>query len=118
MALISCVGHKEWRFVVYVVPVVNVAAARGARWMYVAFPSLLLLLGAFGTVFIFLNGRVSRPKGTLIGRVLFLSLIALVVANGFATYLLTSASMANYPGGEALARFNARYVEQEYGRSL
>ena len=33
VALISNLGHKEWRFVVYVVPFFNVAAARGARWM-------------------------------------------------------------------------------------
>lgn len=33
IVLISCLGHKEWRFIVYVVPLFNVAAARGAWWM-------------------------------------------------------------------------------------
>ena len=28
-------GHKEWRFIVYVVPLYNVAGARGCFWMYV-----------------------------------------------------------------------------------
>ena len=28
-------GHKEWRFIVYVVPLWNVAGARGCVWMYV-----------------------------------------------------------------------------------
>ena len=33
LTLISFIGHKEWRFIVYVVPVMNVVAARGASWM-------------------------------------------------------------------------------------
>lgn len=30
---LSALGHKEWRFVVYVVPMFNVAAARSAHWL-------------------------------------------------------------------------------------
>ena len=33
IALISGLAHKEWRFVIYVVPAFNVAAARGATWL-------------------------------------------------------------------------------------
>ncbi|TFY59156.1 hypothetical protein EVG20_g7892 [Dentipellis fragilis] len=84
VAALSALGHKEWRFVVYAVPVLNIAAARGAHWM------------------------MSRRKGGFFGRILFLAASWLIVANCLATVLLTRTSMANYPGGTALAQFNAQ----------
>ncbi|THV06315.1 hypothetical protein K435DRAFT_960579 [Dendrothele bispora CBS 962.96] len=83
--LISCLGHKEWRFIVYVVPAVNVAAARGARWL------------------------VSRPKSNLIGRLTFGIASAMILANFVAMAFFATTSIANYPGGEALALFNEKY---------
>ncbi|PPQ98171.1 hypothetical protein CVT26_003217 [Gymnopilus dilepis] len=89
VALISNLGHKEWRFVVYVVPLFNVAAARGARWM------------------------VSRRKNALLGRLAFLVACGLVVLNVAFTSLSTIASMKNYPGGEALLTFHQLYSESD-----
>ncbi|KAF8805435.1 alpha-1,6-mannosyltransferase subunit [Phlegmacium glaucopus] len=85
IGLISCLGHKEWRFIVYVVPIFNVAAARGAQWM------------------------VSKRKNNIFSRIFSLAPLALIVGNLFATILLTQASMANYPGGQALAIFHQSF---------
>ncbi|KAG1841030.1 glycosyltransferase family 22 protein [Suillus subalutaceus] len=93
IVLISCLGHKEWRFIIYVVPFFNVAAARGARWM------------------------VSRRKGGVFGRMMFLAATGILALNCAITIVSTRASMANYPGGSALAIFNDRYADQHAGMS-
>ncbi|KZT23137.1 glycosyltransferase family 22 protein [Neolentinus lepideus HHB14362 ss-1] len=85
VGLISALGHKEWRFVIYVVPAFNVAAARGARWL------------------------TGIRKGTIFGRMRFFIVMAMISANCAVTIIHTQASMANYPGGLALSAFNERY---------
>ncbi|CAE6530340.1 unnamed protein product [Rhizoctonia solani] len=80
--LISRLGHKEWRFVVYVVPMINVVAALGANRL------------------LHLPARLFK----IIGR---LTVLGLVGCNVAATVLLTAISRANYPGGEALALVNS-----------
>ncbi|KAF8161726.1 alpha-1,6-mannosyltransferase subunit [Mycena galopus ATCC 62051] len=80
----SAIGHKEWRFVVYIVPMWNVIAARG------------------------MSAMVSQRKSSLLGRVLFLAASGALLANLGATALLTAAGMRNYPGGAAMAILNSR----------
>ena len=53
--------------------------------------------------------RASRRKANLISRVFFLTPLALIMGNIFATILLTKASMANYPGGQALTNFHQSF---------
>ncbi|KAF8554440.1 hypothetical protein OG21DRAFT_1578255 [Imleria badia] len=88
VSVLSALGHKEWRFIIYVVPLVNVAAARGARWM------------------------TSRKKG-LFKHLVSLCALSLISLNFLATYISTQASVGNYPGGVALAAFNRRYSGQQ-----
>ncbi|KAI6107933.1 glycosyltransferase family 22 protein [Pisolithus sp. B1] len=80
---LSALKHKEWRFVVYVIPLVNIAAARGARWMY--YSCYMAFLSVFG----------------------------LLSLNFVMTIFFARASIMNYPGGLALATFNKRYAGQE-----
>ncbi|KAJ7286958.1 glycosyltransferase family 22 protein [Mycena rebaudengoi] len=78
----SAIGHKEWRFVVYVVPMWNAIAARGVSAM------------------------VSQRKSSLRGRVLFLGAAGALLANLGASLLLTRAAIGNYPGGTAMGILN------------
>lgn len=90
VALISALGHKEWRFIVYVVPLFNVAAARGAHWL------------------------IGRPKSRIIGRLAFVTVAGLFGLTTMATILHTRASMANYPGGAALAQLNDGFANVQH----
>ncbi|KAF8313646.1 Alg9-like mannosyltransferase, partial [Clavulina sp. PMI_390] len=83
VGLLSQLGHKEWRFVVYVVPLVNVGAARGAAWIL-----------------------DRRPAWRMLRRLLALGLVGLIALNVCATAFLTYVSSANYPGGEAMTRLH------------
>ncbi|KAJ7496638.1 glycosyltransferase family 22 protein [Mycena latifolia] len=87
----SAIGHKEWRFVVYVVPTWNVIAARG------------------------LSAMVSWRKSTILGRFFFLAASGALIANLAATALLTAAATRNYPGGAAMALLNARVYAETSG---
>ncbi|KAH7099679.1 Alg9-like mannosyltransferase family-domain-containing protein [Auriculariales sp. MPI-PUGE-AT-0066] len=78
IGLISCLGHKEWRFVVYIIPLINAAAASGAAALW------------------------KRRESTGTTALLRLSVIGLLVANSLATVVLTCISMLNYPGGFAM----------------
>ncbi|KXN86066.1 putative Dol-P-Man:Man(7)GlcNAc(2)-PP-Dol alpha-1,6-mannosyltransferase [Leucoagaricus sp. SymC.cos] len=80
--LISNLGHKEWRFIIYTVPAFNVAAACGLRYL------------------------TSRRKRTLFGQILFLAAAGALCANFALTVILVRTSIANYPGGTAIATFH------------
>jgi alpha-1,6-mannosyltransferase len=77
--LYSLVSHKEWRFIVYIVPPLTAAAALGSSYLWI------------------------RRRRSIIYRVLSL-LILLSTALTFlvSTFILLPASSANYPGAHAL----------------
>lgn len=54
--------------------------------------------------------RVSLPKGTHLGRFLFLAALGFIAANFAVTGVFTTISRLNYPGGEALSTFHVLYA--------
>ncbi|KAJ3516567.1 hypothetical protein NLJ89_g1033 [Agrocybe chaxingu] len=82
ISLMSCLGHKEWRFIVYTVPIFNIAASLGMTWVL----------------------RLRKP-------LIFLVVAGGILGANFAyQVLLTAASINNYPGGEAMLRLHQLYA--------
>lgn len=101
--LISFLGHKEWRFIIYTVPAFNVAAARGLNYLYVFFSDSSLTIPET-VLYPFLS--TSRRKATVFGQISFLAALAAIAANASLTGILLRTSMLNYPGGTAIATFH------------
>jgi len=83
VAAYSLLPHKEWRFIVYVVPPLTGVAGVGASWVW------------------------TRRAKTLLYRGLALALAASVLASLAASTALLAVSRLNYPGGEAVVRLRA-----------
>jgi len=86
IALYSFLPHKELRFIIYALPLLNVVAAAGAA-------------------------RCFRVKG-IRGKLLALGCIALLCSTAAMTAVLTAASHKNYPGGEALLRLHRHNIHE------
>ncbi|KAF2088126.1 glycosyltransferase family 22 protein, partial [Saccharata proteae CBS 121410] len=80
VAIYSALPHKEWRFIMYIIPALTAAASAGATRIW----SL-------------------RSKSLLHGLV-NLALVASIVASFAASTALLAISSTNYPGGAALTR--------------
>jgi alpha-1,6-mannosyltransferase len=79
MGLYSVLPHKEWRFIIYVVPALTASAAQGAAYIW-----------------------TRRAKSTVY-RILALALAASTLASFLvSTLIYLPASAANYPGAHAL----------------
>jgi alpha-1,6-mannosyltransferase len=80
VALYSLLPHKEWRFIIYIVPALTAVAAIGATWIW------------------------QRRSKSLLYRLLNLVLISSIIASFAASTGLLVISSLNYPGGEAIVR--------------
>lgn len=80
--LYSLQPHKEWRFIIYIVPPLLAAAAAGASWIW------------------------TRRTKTLTYRILSSALIASTLASFLASFAMLAISRFNYPGAGALNRLH------------
>lgn len=81
VAVYSFQPHKEWRFIVYIIPALTAAAAQGAASIW-----------------------TNRGK-SIICRLLSFSLVLSTLASFlFSTFILLPISSANYPGAQAIQR--------------
>ncbi|KAL0953154.1 hypothetical protein HGRIS_004417 [Hohenbuehelia grisea] len=103
--LMSLLGHKEWRFIVYIVPIFDVAAARTLVKMNHFLNRSIPRLGvAYGSQKSFLGVLTA----TFFRTALLLSPFMLLVFNAIPSALTTGASVLNYPGGAAMDLLHAR----------
>ncbi|KAA8916513.1 hypothetical protein TRICI_001376 [Trichomonascus ciferrii] len=84
VAIYSAQPHKEWRFVVYIMPIVAVTAANGATYCWTRLR------------------RGSPPIFKMLNLVLVLSTVGAYLVS----FAKLQTSSLNYPGGDALHRFN------------
>lgn len=82
LAIYSFQPHKEWRFIIYVVPPILAVASAGASWIW------------------------TRQAKSFVYRVLSLALIASTLASFVASFGMLAVSRLNYPGAEALNRLH------------
>ena len=82
VAIYSVLPHKEWRFIIYIIPGLTAVAAGGASWIW------------------------TRRSKTMVYRLLSLALVASTVASFAASMGLLYISSLNYPGGAALSRLH------------
>ena len=83
VAIYSAQPHKEWRFIVYVIPPLLAVAAAGAAWIW------------------------TRRAKTMSYRFLSYALVASTLASFLASGAILGVSRLNYPGAEALNKLHA-----------
>ena len=90
VGIYSLQGHKEWRFIVYVLPGLTAVAAMAANWIWI------------------------RRTKTILYRLFSLALIVSSLATVVVSLLMLAISSLNYPGAEALQRLHHHLVHQEH----
>ncbi|TIB10911.1 hypothetical protein E3P89_02638 [Wallemia ichthyophaga] len=87
--ILSFLGHKEWRFIIYTIPLFNALAGLGM-------------------------GRLNDlwKMNTVQMKLMALVPVLALAVNFSATFLVTALSSLNYPGGSALSQFHHLVAQQ------
>jgi alpha-1,6-mannosyltransferase len=93
VAIYSVLPHKEWRFIIYIIPGLTGVAAAGASWIW------------------------TRRSKTLLYRLLSLGLVGSTLLSFAGSLSLLYISSLNYPGGEALTRLHELVPSVREGQS-
>ena len=91
VVLYSFQPHKEWRFIIYIIPPFLAVSAAGASWIW------------------------TRRHKTRTYQLFALCMVASSLASFGASFAMLAISRLNYPGAEALNRFHALSQELETG---
>lgn len=92
VGLYSLLPHKEWRFIIYVIPGLTAVASSGASWIW------------------------TRRAKSAIYSILSLALVASVLLSFATSIALLGISSLNYPGGEALENLHNSISHPEKSR--
>ncbi|KAI9358933.1 Alg9-like mannosyltransferase family-domain-containing protein [Zopfochytrium polystomum] len=120
VSVMSLIGHKEWRFVVYAVPLFNSAAAIAATRIYrlargvVSYTKTTVTTTEGTKTTTTTTVKRQRGRASLVHRALFSPLLLTATAAALvATHVFVQISSTNYPGGVALEQAH-RFIKVEY----
>lgn len=94
VALYSLLPHKEWRFIIYIIPALTAVSATGASWIW------------------------TRRTKSLPYRFLNFILLSSIVASFIASIAFSLISSLNYPGGEAIIRLRGLTYAEPGSQSI
>ncbi|KAI8084877.1 Alg9-like mannosyltransferase family-domain-containing protein [Halteromyces radiatus] len=97
ISIFSLLPHKEWRFIIYTIPVFTAAA---------------------GVTLSKISTRIQRNNSRMFTTLMMISLFGGLLLSFILSTFLLVISRLNYPGGEALANLHHHHHQQQYNQKV